>query len=96
MPLAQWRTHRERAKQKQKALRMLALSGVVRPGHVELRYTAPFTRGGTAGRAFDTRSSTTRSPLPLALASLEKSRSVESTRAQRFLQWLRQGLTAPL
>jgi hypothetical protein len=94
MPLAQWRTYRERARQKQKALHMLALSAVVRPGHVELRYTTPLTRGGASGTAFGTRTSTTQSAL--SLASLETPRSVESTRAQRFLQWLCQGLTAPL
>ena len=30
-------------KQKRTALHMLALSGVVRPGHVELRYATPIT-----------------------------------------------------
>lgn len=94
MPLTQWRTYRERAKQKQKALHMLALSGVVRPSHVELRYPVPLTRGGASGTSFGTRTSITRSALPLA--SLEKPRSVESRRAQQFIQWLREGLTAPL
>jgi hypothetical protein len=32
---------RARAKQKRNALRMMALSGVVRPSHVELRYGTP-------------------------------------------------------
>lgn len=32
---------RARTKQKQTALHMLVLSGVIRPGHVELRYTTP-------------------------------------------------------
>lgn len=32
---------RARTKQKRTALHMLALSGVVRPGHVELRYATP-------------------------------------------------------
>ena len=36
-------------KQKRTALRMLALSGVVRPSHVELHYTTPIT-GMTAFR----------------------------------------------
>jgi len=31
-------------KQKRTALQMLALSGVVRPSHVELRYATPITR----------------------------------------------------
>ena len=38
MPLCQLRTYVERTRQKRKALHMLALSGVVRPSHVELRY----------------------------------------------------------
>ncbi|MBI3806195.1 MAG: hypothetical protein HY281_01560 [Nitrospirae bacterium] len=37
-------------KQKRTALRMLALSGVVRPSHVELHYTTPIT-GMTTSRA---------------------------------------------
>ncbi len=41
MALARWRTYRERVQQKRKALRMLALSGVVRPSHIEPRYTVP-------------------------------------------------------
>lgn len=36
-------THIERTRQKRKALHMLTLSGVVRPGHVELRYTIPLS-----------------------------------------------------
>jgi len=34
-------TSRARAKQKRTALRMMALSGVIRPSHVELRYGTP-------------------------------------------------------
>ena len=41
MPLRPLRNYIERTRQKRKALRMLALSGVVRPGHVELRYAIP-------------------------------------------------------
>lgn len=33
--------HRARKKQKRTALHMLALSGVIRPSHVELRYATP-------------------------------------------------------
>lgn len=36
-----WIAHRRRRQQTRKALQMLALSGVVRPGHVELRYCVP-------------------------------------------------------
>lgn len=38
----------ERTKQKRKALHMLALSGVIRPSHVELRYTFPISMGEDA------------------------------------------------
>lgn len=41
MPLRQLRIHNERTRQKRKALHMLALSGVVRSSHVELRYEIP-------------------------------------------------------
>ena len=42
MLLHQFQVYRARTRQKQKALRMLALSGVLRPSHVELRYAIPF------------------------------------------------------
>ena len=42
MPLRQLGTYRARARQIRKALHMLALSGVVRPSHVELRYAISF------------------------------------------------------
>ncbi len=48
MPLTRWRLYRERAQQKQKALRMLALSGVVRPSHIELRYCIPILKIGAS------------------------------------------------
>ena len=41
MPLHHLRTSMHRTRQKRKALHMLALSGVVRPSHVELRYATP-------------------------------------------------------
>ncbi|MDF0674980.1 MAG: hypothetical protein P0120_11690 [Nitrospira sp.] len=41
MPLRQLRSYIEGTRQKRKALHMLALSGVVRPSHVELRYAIP-------------------------------------------------------
>ena len=41
MPIRHLRMYVERTRQKRKALHMLALSGVVRPGHVELRYAIP-------------------------------------------------------
>ena len=41
MPFRQLRMYIERTRQKRKALHMLALSGVVRASHVELRYAIP-------------------------------------------------------
>ncbi|HJS66894.1 MAG TPA: hypothetical protein VJ760_06145 [Nitrospiraceae bacterium] len=49
------RTHK---KQKQTALHMLTVSGVVRPSHVELRYMTPLT--GTTG--FRTQPASTKDP----------------------------------
>jgi hypothetical protein len=40
-PIHYIRLRRARTKQKQTALHMLSLSGVIRPSHVELRYTTP-------------------------------------------------------
>jgi hypothetical protein len=44
MALHHLRTYVERTRQKRKALLMLALSGVVRPSHVELRYGIPLMK----------------------------------------------------
>ncbi|MDO9116913.1 MAG: hypothetical protein Q7U39_03075 [Nitrospira sp.] len=43
MPLTRWTQYRQARAQKKKALHMLALSGVVRPSTVELRYTTPLS-----------------------------------------------------
>jgi hypothetical protein len=40
-PIQYIKLHRAHKKQKRTALHMLALSGVVRPSHVELRYATP-------------------------------------------------------
>ena len=40
-PIQYIKLRRARTKQKRNALHMLALSGVVRPSHVELRYATP-------------------------------------------------------
>lgn len=40
MPLTRWTHYRQTRTQKKKALHLLALSGVVRPSTIELRYTA--------------------------------------------------------
>jgi hypothetical protein len=49
-PIHYIKSRRAYKKQKQTALHMLAVSGVVRPGHVELRYAAAIA-GITAFRA---------------------------------------------
>jgi hypothetical protein len=41
MGIHHFQAYIDRKRQKRKALQMLALSGVVRPSHVELRYTTP-------------------------------------------------------
>lgn len=41
MPVMLWIAQRRRRQQTRKALQMLALSGVVRPSHVEPRYCVP-------------------------------------------------------
>src|SRR5690349_12489574 len=52
MPLRHLRMYLERTRQKRKALHMLALSGVVRPSHVELRYAIPLLNGEDQFSAF--------------------------------------------
>ena len=83
MPLTRWRLYKERAQQKRKALRMLALSGVVRPSHIELRYCIPILKIGAALQA--TTSSTvthqsTRPPQPSVTIG---------TGGTQLLQWVR-------
>lgn len=43
MPLTRWTHYRQTRAQKEKALYLLALSGVVRPSTIELRYTISFS-----------------------------------------------------
>lgn len=43
MPLTRWTHYRQTRAQKKKALHLLALSGVVRPSTIELRYTTPLS-----------------------------------------------------
>ena len=44
LPIHSVRRHIARRRQIRTALHMLSASGVLRPSHVELRYTAPLTR----------------------------------------------------
>jgi hypothetical protein len=86
MPLARWRSYRNCIQQKRKALHMLTLSGVVRPSHVELRYTIPLLKVGTVHR------SACAIPLDAArqTAPLQESAAAMRTRGEHLLQWLRQ------
>jgi hypothetical protein len=91
MPFARWRTYRERAQQKRKAIHMLALSGVVRPSHVELRYTVPLLKVGawhhspTIGTGADAPQQ----------APLQHSTPAMSAPGKQLLQWLRQTAQLP-
>jgi hypothetical protein len=71
MPLYQLRTYIERTRQKRKALHMLALSGVVRPGHVELRYATPFPNVEDQSYAFPKKPATAVRPSSLVQKLLE-------------------------
>lgn len=97
MPLARLRFYRERARQKRKAIQMLALSGVIRPSHVELRYGyhASVAKGGTARPTLHLRSSVDDWP-SLVFPSKRPTTSALPARGRGWLQWLRQGLTTPL
>ena len=64
-PIHYIQLRRARKKQKRTALHMLALSGVVRPSHVELRYATPIANF-TAFRARSTSSEHSQiQPIPL-------------------------------
>jgi hypothetical protein len=93
MPLTHWRTHRERSRQKQKVLHMLALSGVVRPSHIELRYTVPILKVGTSNTTIGARAATSARRAP---DLIEECTSNLRNRGNQLLRWLRQELTAPL
>ena len=90
MPLAHWRSYRERARQKRKALHMLALSGVIRPSHIELRYTIPTLKAATTKMSLRTIPA---GPPQPSIFHTEPSETVKP-RGIQLLEWLRQGLTA--
>lgn len=86
MPLVRWRTNRERTRQKRKALHMLALSGVVRPSHIEPRYYIPILKVGSSNHfpyAKPTAAAQQSAPLQESLAAIK-------TQGMQLLQWLRQ------
>ncbi|MEO6554231.1 MAG: hypothetical protein ABIO96_06755 [Nitrospiraceae bacterium] len=75
---------RLRSKQKRTALHMLALSGVVRPSHVELHYTTPIA-GMTTSRAQPTAIRYPQThPLPLSSWDRATTLNMKHTR-----QWAR-------
>lgn len=90
MSLTSWRIRRVHAQQKRKALQMLALSGVVRPSDVEMRYPmASVTISGihTAPEA--------RSPSNEQLASPISESTLQSPiRGTNLFRWLRPRLPA--
>ncbi len=49
MAIRKLRAYFERVRQKRKELQMLSLSGVVRPSHIELRYTIPLLQIESTG-----------------------------------------------
>lgn len=71
MSLRQLRIRRERTRQKRKALRMLALSGVVRPSRVELRYVIPLPNIEDRSSAFQEKSAASIRPSSLLLKFFE-------------------------
>ena len=83
MPLTRWRLSRERTRQKQKALHMLALSGVVRPSHVELRYSIPILKVGASLQSAPIPTAPHQSPQPQ-----EPSVTIGTTDSQ-LLHWIR-------
>ena len=90
MPFESWRTRRIHAQQKRKALQMLALSGVVRPSDVELRYPIPLIKISGAHTPPEARSSSYEQMAP----SLAESSPQSPSQGRHLFQWLRQELPA--
>jgi len=80
-PLQYIKLRRMHKQQKRTALHMLAVSGVVRPSHVELRYTTPIT--GMAG--FRTRPTSTGHPQthPMPLPSWDQDTTLNMKHTQQ-------------
>ena len=90
MSFTDWRARRIHRQQTRKALQMLALSGVVRPSDVELRYSIPLIKiSGTHADAEDQSSFNERRAPPLS----ESSPSSPINDAHRS-QWVRHELPA--
>ena len=90
MTLSAWRTRRIHAQQKRKALQMLALSGVVRPSDVELRYPIPLIKMSGTHTAPEARSSSHEQMAP----PLSESSPQAPTQGRHLFQWLRRELSA--
>lgn len=90
MPFATWRTRRIRAQQKRKALQMLALSGVVRPSDVELRYPIPLIKISGTHTVPGARSSSHKQTAP----SLSESSPQSPIQGAHLFQWLRHDVPA--
>lgn len=90
MSLTSWRARRIRALQKRNALMMLALSGVVRPSDVELRYPiSPLKTGNTHTTPEALSPSNDLKASPISKASSQS--PIQDTHLYR---WLRPGLPA--
>lgn len=83
-PMQQIQLFRAHKKQKRTALQMLALSGVVRPSHIELRYSTPIT-SITAFRRQPTPIGN-RQSAPLSLPSGDTNATLNMNHARRKVQ----------
>ena len=77
-PIQYIKLRRARRKQKQTALHMLSVSGVVRPSHVELRYSTPIANA-TAFRRQPTAIEHQTHPLPLPSWDHTTTRNMKQT-----------------
>ena len=78
------KTSRARATQKRNALHMMALSGVIRPSHIELRYGTPLTSLPALWQ-----SATTKTPLTIEHASRSTRLHEIQAGSKQFWQWIR-------
>lgn len=79
-PIQYMKLRRARRQQKRMALHMLSLSGVLRPGHVELRYAVSLA----SISAFRTQSPTIQHPAPHPTLLESKQHSVTPTMKQAW------------
>ncbi|MCP9449298.1 MAG: hypothetical protein NNA31_05925 [Nitrospira sp.] len=109
-PLELWQTYRKRKEETRKAIQMLAISGAVRPGNVEFRYSTSPDESGILARSFAVAPpSETDSPTPLhllygrlqtrVLHAIERLKLQESyvqlqSRCLHLFHWIRRELTA--